>query len=410
MTSTSTPSQAAPRRDDAARMRTLKGIVIGLMGFLTLVDLFAAQAILPSLVERYAVSPAAMGLAVNASTLGMAVACLAVGFVSSRLDRRAGIWMSLVLLAVPTALLAVAPGLGVFTALRLAQGVLMASAFTLTMAYLAEHSSGEGTARALAAYVTGVVASNLVGRMVSATVADSLGLEANFVLFAGLNLAGALLVVRNLDAMASMAAVEARQASVIGEWWRHLCDPALRASFAIGFLILFAFIGVFTYVNIVLVMQPIGLSQMSLGIVYLVFLPSMVTTPLAGAVTLRLGPARTTALGLSIAGLGLPLLLLPRLDAILAGMVLVGIGTFFAQAVATGFVGRRATGDRAAASGLYLASYYLGGLTGAWLLGRLFEQRGWSAVVAAVAVALGLAALASIRLAHRMHDRREKLL
>lgn len=236
MTSTSAPSAAAPARDAAARTSSLRGIVIGLMGFLTLVDLFAAQAILPSLVERYAVSPAAMGLAVNASTLSMAVACLAVGLVSRRLDRRAGIWMSLVALAVPTVLLAVAPGLGTFTAFRLAQGVLMASAFTLTMAYLAEHSSGEGAARALAAYVTGVVASNLVGRMVSATVADSLGLEANFVLFAGLNLAGALLVIRNLDAMASMAAVEGRQASIAGEWRRHLGDPALRASFAIGFL------------------------------------------------------------------------------------------------------------------------------------------------------------------------------
>ncbi|MEW5964069.1 MAG: MFS transporter [Pseudomonadota bacterium] len=393
------PSTVSPARDAAAHASGLRSIVIGLMGFLTLVDLFAAQAILPSLVEKYAVSPAAMGLAVNASTLGMAVSCLAVGLVSSRLDRRAGIWMSLVALAVPTALLAVAPGLGVFTALRLAQGVLMASAFTLTMAYLAEHSSGEGTARALAAYVTGVVASNLVGRMVSATVADSLGLEANFVLFAGLNLAGALLVVRNLDAMATMAVDEARQASVIGEWRRHLCDRALRAAFAIGFLILFAFIGVFTYVNIVLVQNPIGLSQMSLGIVYLVFLPSMLTTPLAGAITLHLGPARTTALGLSIAGLGLPLLLLVRLDAILAGMALVAIGTFFAQAVATGFVGRRATGDRAAASGLYLASYYLGGLTGAWLLGRMLEQRGWPAVVVGVAVALALAGLASLRLA-----------
>lgn len=399
MTSTSAPSPTAPARDDAARMSGLRMIVIGLMGFLTLVDLFAAQAILPALMEKYVVSPAAIGLAVNAITLGMAVACLSVGLVSPRLDRRAGIWMSLAALAVPTALLAVAPGLVAFTTLRLAQGVLMASAFTLTMAYLAEHSSAEGAARALAAYVTGVVASNLVGRMVSATVADSVGLEANFVLFAGLNLAGALLVICNLDAMASMAAVEARQASIAGEWRRHLSDPALRASFAIGFLILFAFIGIFTYVNIVLVRQPIGLSQMSLGIVYLVFLPSMVTTPLAGAVTLHLGPARTTALGLSIAGLGLPLLLLPRLDAILAGMALVGIGTFFAQAVATGFVGRRATGDRAAASGLYLASYYLGGLTGAWLLGRLLDQHGWPAVVAAVAAALGLAALASVRLA-----------
>ena len=41
---------------------------------------------------------------------------------------------------------------------------------------------------------------------------------------------------------------------------------------------------------------------------------------------------------------------------------LIAVGTFFAQAVATGFVGRAAQIDKGAASGIYLASYYLGGL------------------------------------------------
>ena len=60
-------------------------IVIGLTAFLTVVDLFATQAILPSLAKAYHVAPAAMGLAVNASTLGMAVAGLAVAFFSRRI-------------------------------------------------------------------------------------------------------------------------------------------------------------------------------------------------------------------------------------------------------------------------------------------------------------------------------------
>ncbi len=49
----------------------LRSLVIGLTAFFTLVDLFAAQAILPSLTSHYGVSPGAMGLAVNSSTLGM---------------------------------------------------------------------------------------------------------------------------------------------------------------------------------------------------------------------------------------------------------------------------------------------------------------------------------------------------
>ena len=69
----------------------LRTFVIGLMAFLTVVDLFATQAILPSLARHYHVSPAAMGFAVNSSTIGMAIAGLAVAFFSRRIDRRRGI-------------------------------------------------------------------------------------------------------------------------------------------------------------------------------------------------------------------------------------------------------------------------------------------------------------------------------
>ena len=158
----------------------VRSLVIGLMAFLTVVDLFATQAILPSLTRHYGVSPAAMGFAVNASTFGMAIAGLVVGFFSPHIDRKLGILLSLVLLAIPTSLLAVAPNIAVFTGLRIAQGLCMASAFALTLAYLGEQCSAMDAGEAFAAYITGNVASNLIGRLISAALADSLGLSLNF--------------------------------------------------------------------------------------------------------------------------------------------------------------------------------------------------------------------------------------
>ena len=79
-------------------------------------------------------------------------------------------------------------------------------------------------------------------------------------------------------------------------------------------------------------------------------------------------------------------------------MVLVAIGTFFAQAVATGFVGHAATGDRGAASGIYLACYFFGGLIGSAVLGQLFDRFGWVACVAGIALALTVAAVLALGL------------
>ena len=87
-----------------------------------------------------------------------------------------------------------------------------------------------------------------------------------------------------------------------------------------------------------------------------------------------------------------------QLAEVLIGMVLVAVGTFFAQAAATGFVGQAAADNRGVASGTYLACYFCGGLIGTAVLGRLFDAFGWQTCVAGVGAALVLAALLACRL------------
>ena len=82
-----------------------------------------------------------MGFAVNASTFGMAIAGIAVALFGRNIDRRNGIWISLAVLAIPTTLLSMTDDITIFALLRVAQGLCMSTAFTLTVAYLAEHFS-----------------------------------------------------------------------------------------------------------------------------------------------------------------------------------------------------------------------------------------------------------------------------
>ena len=49
--------------------------------------------------------------------------------------------------------------------------------------------------------------------------------------------------------------------------------------------------------------------------------------------------------------------------------------------------------DRAAASGLYLASYFFGGLVGTAALGSVFDTYGWAACVGGIGLALAAVAL-----------------
>lgn len=377
----------------------VRSFVIGTIGFLTLVDLFAVQAILPQLAELYHLSPAQMGLAANGSALGMAIAGPLAAVALRGVARRIGVAASLALLAFPTASLAFAPSLAAFAGLRILQGVFMASAFTLTLSHFAERCDRSDVPRALAAYVTGSVMANLLGRLLASGVADVFGVTSAFLTFSALNAGGAILAFATLTHVAP-SATGSNQSGLARAFALHLANPALRRAFALGFLILFAFVGLFSYVGFALVSSQIGLSMREAGFVFLCFLPSLATTPLAGSLDARLGTTPSAAGSLLLALVGALSTLFGDIVAIVCGLALFAAGTFFAQAVVTSFVGRMAAIERAAASGLYLSAYYCGGLAGAGVIGFLYELFGWRAAVGGV----GLSLLAATALALLLNE------
>jgi len=389
---------AAPRTDSRVIATHGHGFIIATTAFLTLIDLFAVQSVLPNLALRFQVSASEIAVAANACTLGMALASLATAIWGGSINRRVGIAASLTLLALPTTALAFAPDLATFSALRIVQGALMATAFTLMLAHLGEHFCPISRPIAFAAFVTGNVLSNFLGRIISANVADLYGIPITFFAFAGLNVAGALLVYFTVRHTPDLSDGSGAAISGFGAVTRHLAQANLRAAFLTGFLILFAFIGVFSFVNFVLARPPIGLSTSEIGWVYLVFVPALPTTLLMGRLIRRYGARAAILAMLLVAMAGLPFLALGNLPAALAGLTLVAIGTFAAQAGATGFVSSNATFAKSTASGLYLAAYFSGGIVGSWILGMVFEQGGWNACLVAIGLALALAGLVSRRL------------
>ena len=275
----------------------------------------------------------------------------------------------------------------------------MASAFTLTLAYLGEECSAMDAGGAFAAYITGNVASNLIGRLISAGIADHLGLASNFYFFAIAQSRRRRAGLLHGRAGCPDGADGAGRRSPFAAWLEHLRNPQLRAAFGIGFCILFAFIGTFTYVNFVLVRRA-AVARPDGARLRLFRVPAFGRDDAAGRPVSSIAGERARPCGrsLALAGVGLPLLLLPNLAAVLLGMVLIGVGTFFAQATATGFVSRAATADRGSASGIYLACYFAGGLVGTAILGQVFDRIGWPACVGGIALSLAVAALLALRL------------
>jgi MFS transporter, YNFM family, putative membrane transport protein len=127
-----------------------------------------------------------------------------------------------------------------------------------------------------------------------------------------------------------------------------------------------------------------------LGLLYAVFAASLIATPAAGLTTKRFGHRVALLAGSGISFVGVIMTLSDALPIVMTGLALVGAGTFFCQAVATGFTGHVANHAKGAASGLYLTAYYTGGIVGALFLAAVYGFWGWSGCVAVIAGSFAL--------------------
>jgi YNFM family putative membrane transporter len=380
------PNTDPAERPGGVRSGTFTGaLIMALASFFTLVDLFGPQAIVPVLTNAFATSPGRMGIIVNAATLGMAVTGIATACVADRFERKRVMVTALLLLALPTMLVAFADNLYAFAALRIAQGSFMCVGFMVAIAYIAEEWGPCGTAPVvMSAYVTGNVAANMLGRMITGAAAQFANWHVAFLTMAALNLSGAVLLYAVLPRSRHFNRV-APKSSIFTSMQLHLADPRLNAACLVGFLILFGFIGMFTYVNFRLSRPPFDLSPTTLGLLYAVFVVSLVATPVAGLTIKRFGHRLALMAGSGISVAGAIMTLSDALPIVMTGLALVGGGTFFCQAVATGFTGHIAKHAKAAASGLYLTAYYAGGIVGATSLAAVYGFWGWSGCVAVIA-------------------------
>jgi MFS family permease len=154
-------------------------------------------------------------------------------------------------------------------------------------------------------------------------------------------------------------------------------------------------LGTFTYINFYLSAPPFGLSTGSLGLIFVVYLVGAVLTPPAGRWIDRLGHRVAYFWAMLLSITGCLMTLVHNLVAVIAGLAVLCTGIFIVQSSTSSFIGIAAKSAKAAAVGLYVTSYYLGGSFGATISGAMWSWGGWPACVGLM-VTIGLTTIALV--------------
>jgi len=367
-------------------------IAVGIAGFCAFLNLYSPQALLPVLAREFGAGAAEISAVMTASALAIALTAPFTGAIADVLGRKRVITAAMLAVVVPMAGAAFATDVPSLIAWRFLQGMLLPPIFAVTVAYIGDEWPPAQVAGVAGLYIAGSSIGGFCGRFVPGVLGDLIGWRGAFLALAGLSLICAIAIALLLPREKGFVRSEGLAASG-RHMLRHLRDPQLVATYAIGFGVLFNFIAVFTYVSFHLAAPPYNFSSTLLGAIFATYLVGAIVSPMAGWAIARLG---RRAFILAVIGawmLGALLMLAPPIAAITTGLVFCAACGMLAQTIATGYVTMIAKEGRSSAVGLYVTAFYTGGSMGAFLPGLAWNSGGWPACVAMVVAMLGAMAL-----------------
>ena len=359
----------------------VRRLAVAINGFCTFLNLYSPQALLPELGREFGASAAAISTIMTASTLAVALTAPVTGAIADMLGRKRVITFALFAVSLPTVMLTFAPDVHAIAVWRFVQGLFLPAIFAVTVAYIGDEWPPSEVAGVAGVYVTGASLGGFAGRMVPGALADLISWRWAFVLLAVMTFAAAIAILFILPRERRF--VRSRGFADSGaQMLRHLKNPQLLATYAVGFGTLFNFIATFTYISFHLAAPPYNFSSTLLGGLFFSYLGGTVIAPWTGRFIARFG-RRNFVLGLIAVWIaGAALLLAPQLWLILAGLLVCATCGMLCQSVSTGYITLTAKEGRSSAVGLYVTCFYAGGSMGAFLPGLTWAGGGWPATVA----------------------------
>lgn len=372
-------------------------------GVATFAQLYSLQGLLPLVSRELNVTAAQASLTVSVATIGLAAAVLPWSFVADRWGRVRTMGLAVILATIMGLLVPAAPKFEILLVLRALEGAALGGIPALAIAYLSEEVRASHAAAAAGAYVAGTTLGGLFGRLLAGPVADVAGWRMGTL---AVSLCAAVAAVAFLGLAPRprgfIPSPRVGLGAVLGRLIPQLRSSSLLALYAQAFLLMGAFVSVYNYLGFRLEAPPYLFPASAVALLFLAYLAGTFSSRMVAGMAGRWGRRAVLLASIGVMVGGLAMTLASQIVLILMGLVLFTAGFFGAHSIASGWTGALATTGRAQAASLYNLSYYSGSSVIGWSAGLVFQQFGWSAMAAALAVlAGGAAAIAALFLPNR---------
>jgi MFS transporter, YNFM family, putative membrane transport protein len=366
--------------------------------FATFALLYCVQPLMPLFTRAFSISPAAASLSLSAATGVLAIAMVFAGTLSDIVGRKAIMTASLAAAAAATLASSFSPNWTTLVALRALTGLALSGVPAVAMAYLVEEMDRSAIGLAMGLYIAGNTFGGMGGRLASAAIAEVGGWRDAVAVIGLISLGCAAAFAFALPREQRISS-KAGRAALLSTIRAHFSDPGLRYLFALGFLLMGAFVTTYNYIGFRLEAPPFSLSPTTIGLVYCIYLIGAVASALMGELAGRYGRRRVIGFAIAFMPMGVLLTLPDSLALTILGVGFVTIGFFGGHSIASSWVGLRAETAKAQASALYLFFYYAGSSLAGSIGGWVFTLGAWPGEAAFLGGLSALAVVIALKLA-----------
>ncbi len=368
--------------------------------FSTFALLYCVQPLLPELARVFRLSPTASSLALSIPTAGLGIGLMIGGSLSEISGRKSIMCASMIASAGLTIAAAVAPEWPLFLVARALAGFALSGLPAVAMAYVSEEFHPNASGLAMGLYIGGTGIGGMTGRLIAGFLTDAFSWRWALGGIGALSVVLTVLFVMLLPASRHFTAHEPSVTELLATAKRHLRDSGLIRLFVMGFVLMGSNVSLFNYIAFRLVDPPYRLSQSEVGMIYLVYVFGVASSPWAGHLAAKRGSRAVLWIMVAIMLAGVIITLAQPLWLILLGFSVISFGFFGAHTVASAWIGRRAATGKALATSLYLFFYYAGASILGTATGKAWSEQGWMGVGAAIIFVLAIGTTVSVRMRH----------
>jgi YNFM family putative membrane transporter len=365
-------------------------------GFSTFANLYCVQPLLPEFSKEFHISPATSSLALSLTTVTLAISMLLIGSLSESWGRKPVMAFSMAAVSVLAVLTAFMPDFHFLLVARILEGVVFAGLPSIAMAYLGEEIDPASLGVAMGLYISGNTFGGLGGRVIVGMVTDYFNWRVAIASIGGLSVIASLIFWFTLPASRNFQPRKLEIGKLMKSMISHLKDPGLLCLYGIGFLLMGSFVTLYNYIGFQLTAPPYSLSQTLVGWIFIIYLVGTFSSTWFGSLADKYGRRAMLLIAIFIMFIGALITLNTFLLVKIVGIAIFTFGFFGGHSIASSWVGRRVTHDKAQASSLYLFFYYVGSSIGGTAGGVFWMNYGWGGVISMIIGFLALSLVLSV--------------